>query len=62
MDILKRRGRPKIEQPKDRVVRIRLDKKDMARLEYVRDKFGESYSDVLREGLRMRYNLAMFKG
>ena len=61
MDILKRRGRPKTERPKDRIIRVRLDEKDMAKLEYVRDKFGESYSDVLREGLRMRYNLAMFK-
>ena len=61
MDILKRRGRPKIERPKDRIIRVRLDEKDIAKLEYVRDKFGESYSDVLREGLRMRYNLAMFK-
>lgn len=61
MDILKRRGRPKIERPKDRVIRVRLDEKDMARLEYVRDKFGGSMSNVLREGLRMQYNLAMFK-
>ena len=61
MDILKRRGRPKNERPKDRVIRVRLDEKDVARLEYVRNKFGESSSDVLREGLRMRYNLAMFK-
>ena len=61
MDILKRRGRPKIERPKDRIIRVRLDEKDMAKLEYVRNKFGESSSDVLREGLRMRYNLAMFK-
>lgn len=61
MDILKRHGRPKKEQPKTHVYRVRLDEKDAAKLAYVRDKFGESSSEVFREGLRMRYNLAMFK-
>ena len=61
MNLLKKRGRPASERPKTHIYRVRLDEKDVARLEYVREKFGESTSDVFREGLRMRYNLAMFK-
>ncbi len=61
MDILKRRGRPKSISPKTRIFQIRLDESDTAKLEYVREKFGESPTEILREGLRMRYNLALFK-
>lgn len=55
---VKRRGRPKSDNPKTRVYKVRLSEKDAAKLGYVREKFGESSSQVLREGLRMRYNLA----
>ena len=61
MDILKRRGRPKSKSPKTRIFHVRLDESDTAKLEYVREKFGESPTEILREGLRMRYNLALFK-
>lgn len=61
MDLLKKRGRPKSTSPKTRIFQIRLDESDTAKLEYVREKFGESPTEILREGLRMRYNLALFK-
>lgn len=61
MDILKRRGRPKSKSPKNRMYRIRLDENDVTKLEYVSEKMGESPTEIFREGLRMRYNLALFK-
>lgn len=61
MIISKRRGRPKSENTKKYVCRVRLDESDMVKLDYIRDKFGESHTEALREGLRMRYNLALFK-
>lgn len=57
----KKMGRPKNVRAKRYVCCIRLDENDVAKLEYIRDKFGESHADALREGLRMRYNLALFK-
>lgn len=61
MDILKRRGRPRSEHIKSHICYVRLDDKDMAKLVYVREKNGGSNAEILREGLRMQYNLTLFK-
>lgn len=56
----KKRGRPKSEHTKTRVISIRLSEQDAERLAYIQEKLGETPSESVREGLRMRYNIAMF--
>ena len=56
----KKRGRPKTEDAKDYGYRLRMSGEDIAKLEYIHKKTGESKADILRRGLNMAYNLAKY--
>lgn len=57
----KKRGRPHVYKPKTNVVPIRITDEELAQLAYICEKEDISKSDVFREGLRMMYNLTVYR-
>lgn len=55
------RGRPKKTDTKRKQYRIRMSDEEMRKLKFVSEKTGQSSADVIREGLRMYYNLTKFQ-
>lgn len=60
-DLTKKRGRPKMKDPKNPVCGLRLNKKDIERLNFIIEKTGMRKTDILREGLRTFYNIVMYR-
>lgn len=58
---MKKRGRPLVGGGKNIKIQVRLSAEDAARIGYVREKTGKTTSEIVREGIRMQYNLAQFK-
>lgn len=46
---------------KDERLALRITKEDRERLEYVTGRTGKNMSDILREGLKMQYELAKYE-
>lgn len=61
MDILKRRGRPRLSTCKDGYVTIRVSDKDKGIIDYLTQKTGKTKTELVLNGLRMQYNLELFK-
>lgn len=55
------RGRPKKTDAKRKQYRIRMSDEEMHKLKFISEKTGQSSADVIREGLRMYYNLTKFQ-
>ncbi len=53
----KKRGRPPKENSKINIVTIRMSKNEKDMLEYLTKKTGVSVSNIVRNGIRMSYNL-----
>ena len=50
-------GRPCKDETKNSQYRLRMSADEMAMLEYIAEKTGKPKSDILRESLKMKYNL-----
>lgn len=55
------RGRPKKDESREHCKTVRLDDNECERLRYLENKLGVSSSEILRNGLRMLYNLEKAK-
>ena len=53
-------GRKKKENGRTRNIHARLNEEEYSDLEYLRTVKGLSYSDILRDGIRMQKNLARY--
>lgn len=60
MDIRKR-GRPKKNGAKIVPCMIRLTEADAEKLNYIVGKTGKTRSSIIREGIQMRYNIALYR-
>lgn len=47
-----KRGRPPSENPKDEMIRVRMDKKSMEILDYCAEKLRITRSEVIRTGIK----------
>lgn len=61
MDILKRRGRPRVGTGKDGRWEVRTSPKDESMITYLMEKTGKTKSDIILDAVRTRYNLELFK-
>ena len=60
--IPKKRGRPCKDNKKSNQYRLRMTDEELAMLDFVSGKTGESKADVFRRLLKMAYNLAKNQG
>lgn len=51
-----KKGRPISDTPKDFMLRVRLDKNTLKKLDFCCEKMGLSRSEVVREGIRIQYD------
>ena len=51
-----KKGRPASENPKDFMLRVRLDQETLAQLEKCCEVSGKSRSEVVREGVQEQYD------
>lgn len=58
---MKKRGRPVVGSAKTHQYRLRLSADDVHMLEFIHNKTGKNKAEILRNGIRMQYNLAQFK-
>lgn len=58
---VRRRGRPRIEEPKNTGIRIRMTERELAEIAYLSDQEGISVSDFIREGIELRKKLAKYR-
>lgn len=56
-----RTGRPKSENSKDTMFRVRLDEKTVEKLNYTSNKLNITKSDVVRNGIESEYRKAVNK-
>ncbi len=61
MDILKKRGRPRLSTCKDGCLIFRVSDKDRGMINYLVQKTGKTKTELILNGLRMQYNLELFK-
>lgn len=54
------RGRYGKKSPKTEGMFIRLSREEIEQLEFISTKTGKSKSDVIRDGIRIKYNLASY--
>lgn len=54
------RGRPFKEDAKRKTIKMRVGLEELKMLAYLSSKSGDSYSDILRKGLRMQYNFKKY--
>ena len=52
-------GRPKKEDTK-MVRSIRLSEEDLERIRVIQERYGNTFSEVLRKGVEMQYNLVKY--
>lgn len=61
-DIIKRgRGRPRKEPVDEKIVSVRIQGDDLDKLTFLAIEEGMPYSDVLKKGLNMVYNLNKYR-
>ena len=53
-------GRPKLENARTRQYRLRLNDEEHEKLSYLSEKTGRSVSDILRFGVELQYEYAIF--
>lgn len=53
-------GRPKLENARTRQYRLRLNDEEYEKLSYLSEKTGRSVSDILRFGVELQYEYAIF--
>lgn len=53
-------GRPKLENARTRQYRLRLNDEEYEKLSYLSEKTGKSVSDILRFGVELQYEYAIF--
>lgn len=53
-------GRPKLENARTRQYRLRLNDEEYEKLSYLSEKTGNSVSDILRFGVELQYEYAIF--
>lgn len=58
---MQKRGRPKKNDGKNYRIELRMDEKSKEMIEYLVDKTGKSISNIVRESIRMSYNLEKFR-
>jgi predicted DNA-binding protein len=46
---------------KTKRLEVRLTNEEFEQLEFASEKYGKSKTDIIRDGIRMNYNLAKFK-
>lgn len=51
-----KKGRPASENPKDFLLRVRLDKETLTQLDKCCDVTGKSRSEVVRDGIKEQYD------
>ena len=54
------RGRPKKEEARKSTFLVRLSDEDMKMLEYASEKTGKTKAEIVRDGIRAKYNLAKY--
>lgn len=54
------RGRYDKKRPKSEGMFVRLSREEIEQLEFIAAKTGKSKSDVIRDGIRIKYNLASY--
>lgn len=52
----KKRGRPPVDDPKETNIKVRVNQKGLAKLEFCKEKLGTTRAEVLRKGLDMVYD------
>lgn len=61
MDEKRKRGRPRSEKPKGKQTNIRLSDEEQDMLSFMCYKTGKSQTDIIREALKMKYNLVKYQ-
>lgn len=56
-----KKGRPTVENAKNKRVNIRLSDGDIYSLKFIQDIMGKTKADIFRDGLRNEYEKAMKK-
>lgn len=51
-----RTGRPKSDNRKDTMLRVRMDKETVEKLDYLAEKHGSDRSKVIRRGIEIQYD------
>ncbi len=46
---------------KTKTIKLRITDEEAGMIEFLRDKTGETKSEILRKGLKMYYNLELYK-
>lgn len=59
--MISKRGRPRKEDGKNSACTFRLSKKEVEDLDEMCKKTGKTRADIVREGLRIQYNLFKFR-
>ena len=59
--MINKRGRPRKTDGKNSNYLIRMSAEEASNLDEICEKTGKSKADILREGLRMQYNLFKFR-
>ena len=54
---MKVRGRPCKDEGRSKVISLRLSMDEASKLVYLSEKTGMSVSDILRNGIRLQYNI-----
>lgn len=54
--VAEKKGRPFSENAKDYMLRVRLDKNELAKLDYIAEENNLSRSDVVRKGIDIQYD------
>lgn len=60
-DEKRKRGRPRKENPGIKQVNLRLTRDEQEMLDFICYKTGKSRTDILKEGLKMEYNLTKYQ-
>lgn len=58
--ILKKRGRPKVSNPRSNRCELRLSEEDLIMLDYICEKEYLTRAEALRRGIRIQYNLKKY--
>lgn len=61
MEILKKRGRPRLSTCKDGYIGIRVSDREKGMIDYLIQKTGKTKTDVIVDAVRAQYNFELFK-
>lgn len=61
INIIRKRGRPSKPDGKNKDFKIRMTEEELEHLNYLSEKSGKNKSEIIREGLKMYYNLQVYK-